>query len=110
MGVLLNAQASLMCPHGGTVTVVPAQTAALAGGEPVLTSADAFIVAGCPFNISGTPSPCVSVQWASTCTAGTASGLPALSTESMGLCTAATSAPQGPLEIVSPGQQQASCQ
>ena len=54
----------LLCPHGGPVTIVPANVRAMAGGAPIATAADTFIVAGCLFTLPGPmPSPCVRVQW-----------------------------------------------
>jgi hypothetical protein len=46
------------------------------------------------------PSPCVLVQWASTAADSTINGVPALTTDSVGLCIAATQAPQGPVIVI----------
>ncbi len=65
MPALLTVASSMMCPHGGTVTATPGATNALAGA-PVLRGSDTFIIAGCSFQVSGVPSPCVSVNWVQT--------------------------------------------
>jgi hypothetical protein len=99
-GLSLTAASTLMCPHGGQVTITPASTRATAGGAPIATSADTFIIAGCPFTLPGpTPSPCIQVQWIVPSLRVKASGGPALDAGSVGLCLAATGAPQGPVSV-----------
>ena len=83
-----------MCPHGGTVTAMPGATQAQAGA-PILRGTDTFIVAGCTFKIAGVPNPCVSVQWVQTATRVKHAGDFVLNEASVGLCLAATQAPQG---------------
>jgi hypothetical protein len=100
MSGILTAQTVMMCPHGGTVQVVPATTNVQVGGAPVITSADTFIVAGCPFVIGVVPNPCVSVQWVQPSTSSTLSGTPTLTAASIGLCVSAAQSPQGPVSIV----------
>lgn len=94
MPALLTAASTMMCPHGGTVTAVPGQTQVTADA-PVLRGSDTFIVAGCAFNIAGVPNPCVSVQWVQTAARVQAGGDFVLNEASVGLCLAATQAPQG---------------
>jgi hypothetical protein len=100
MSGMLTAASVMMCPHGGTVQAVPASTRVQAGGTPVLTASDTFIIAGCAFVIGTVPSPCVSVQWVQPALQSTVSGNPTLTLSSVGLCLAATQAPQGPVMIV----------
>jgi hypothetical protein len=99
MPALLTAASTMMCPHGGTVTAVPGQTRA-AADAPVLRGSDTFTIAGCPFLIVLVPSPCVSVQWVATATRVQAAGDFVLNEASVGLCLAATQAPQGAVLIV----------
>jgi hypothetical protein len=106
MPAYLTPAATMMCPHGGTVLATPTSASVQAGGGPVLTSADTFVIAGCPFMIAMVPSPCISVQWLATATASTRGGAPTLTVASTALCLAATQAPQGPL-VITPGQAQA---
>lgn len=87
-----------MCPHGGTVTAVPGQSQALAGA-PVLRVSDTCTIAGCAFNVSGVPSPCVSVQWVQGAARVNAGGDSVLNESSVGMCLAATQAPQGTVII-----------
>lgn len=96
---LLTTASMLMCPHGGTVQIISANTQVMAGGEFVARSSDTFIIAGCTFNISGTPNPCVQVQWVQTVEQSQTLGDFNLNESSVGLCLAATQAPQGTVLI-----------
>jgi hypothetical protein len=98
MPALLTAASTMMCPHGGTIVATPGSTRATAGA-PILRGTDTFVVAGCAFNVSGAPSPCVSVNWVQTATRVQHGGDLALNEASVGLCVAATQAPQGTVLI-----------
>ncbi len=99
MPALLTPSSTLMCPHGGTVSAIPGSVRAQAGA-PILRGSDTFIVAGCPFVIGIVPSPCVSVQWVLTAQRVQHAGDFVLNESSVGLCLAATQAPQGAVLIV----------
>ena len=103
-GQLLTTTSTLQCPHGGTVAIVSANTRVKAGGTPLALATDTFTIAGCPFQIPiglGTvPSPCIQVQWVVTNLRTQVNDTPTLSTNSSGLCLAATQVPQGPVSIV----------
>ena len=106
-GPLLNTNATLLCPHGGTVNIVPAGQHPSAGGGMLVNIADQFLIAGCPFQIPATPpipSPCVTVRWIVSEPRSLVDGQPALSVSSVGMCLSAAQAPQGPVTIASPGQ------
>ena len=101
-GACLTTASVLLCPHGGTVTATSANVRAMAGGAPIVTAADVFVVGGCPFTLPGpTPSPCVLVQWVVSATRLAVGGPPALDASSVGLCIAATGAPQGTVVVQS---------
>ncbi|MDX2681621.1 MULTISPECIES: hypothetical protein [Streptomyces] len=80
-GLLLHYGALMMCAHPpGLVTVpAPVQQRVLVGPQPVLTSADQFLVAGCSFPAVtvGAP-PCVSITWLQPSTRVFVNGLPVL--------------------------------
>ena len=62
MPPLLNANAAIQCGHGGKFMVVPrGGTRPMVGGAPALNVMDfpGVISAGCAFNVSGAPVPCV---------------------------------------------------
>jgi hypothetical protein len=98
---LLTTASVMTCPHGGMVQAMPSSTSVQIGGAPALAASDTFMIAGCTFNISGVPSPCVTVQWVQPAEQSTRSGSPTLTEASIGLCLAATQAPQGPVIISS---------
>jgi hypothetical protein len=100
MPALLTVASTLMCPHGGTITGTPGATQASAGAT-VLRGTDTFVIAGCAFNISGTPSPCVSVNWVQTANKVKHGGDLVLNEASVGLCLSGAQAPQGTVLIVS---------
>ena len=101
-GPCLTTASVLTCPHGGMVSITSANVRAKAGGAPSATAADVFVVAGCPFTLPGpTPSPCVRVQWILPAARLRVGGPPALDASSVGLCIAATGAPQGPVTVQS---------
>jgi hypothetical protein len=99
MPALLTVSSTMMCPHGGTVMAVPGQSQAI-GDAPVLRMSDTCTVAGCPFFVGPAPSPCLTVQWIVAATQVQAGGDFVLHEGSVGLCLAATQAPQGPVMIV----------
>lgn len=98
MSAFLTAASTMTCPHGGTVLASPGSTRASAGA-PILRVSDTTTIAGCPFVLGNVPSPCVTVQWTAPAGRVRAGGDPALTQASVGLCLAATQAPQGTVLI-----------
>jgi hypothetical protein len=103
MGKILTSSDTMMCPHGGQVTISALQNEASAGAAMVRPT-DIFTVGGCPFILLGAPHPCVTVQWQSPSTKVKAGGKVkagsyVLTTESIGMCQAADQAPQGTVLI-----------
>jgi hypothetical protein len=98
MPALLTAASTLMCPHGGTVIATPSSTRA-AAGSPILRGSDTFTIAGCTFQVSGAPNPCVSVSWVQTASRVQHAGDFVLNEASVGLCLAGDQAPQGTVLI-----------
>lgn len=98
MSSLLTAASTMLCPHGGTVLAVPGSNRASAGG-PILRVSDTTTIAGCAFAPGGVPSPCVTVQWTAPAGRVRHGGDPVLTEASVGLCLAATQAPQGSVQI-----------
>ena len=62
-GLLMHVGAAAMCPHGGQVSVVSTNSRVLAGGQPVATLNDTYLIAGCAFTVGTKPQPCVKIQW-----------------------------------------------
>lgn len=101
---VLTQSATIMCPHGGTVTMIPSQFQVMADGSPVLVLSDTGTVAGCPFQIptpgGPKPQPCVTVRWMVSIARWTIGGTPVLNRDAVGLCYSAEQIPQGPPNIV----------
>ncbi len=96
MAFLLDSPTQVICPHGGQGVAIPSNSKVLLGGNPALVVSDQVTIAGCSFNISGAPSPCLSVLWQAPATRVTIGGTAALLSTSVALCTNAAGAPQGP--------------
>jgi hypothetical protein len=106
MPALLTVASTMMCPHGGRVTATPGAVRASADA-PVLRGSDTFVIAGCTFNVSGVPHPCLSVNWVLTATRVKHGGDFVLNEASVGLCIAGDQAPQGAV-LIAATQAQAS--
>jgi|RhiMethySRZTD1v2_1073278.scaffolds.fasta_scaffold552842_2 hypothetical protein len=94
-GYLLDSGTTIMCPHGGQVSVVPRAACVTLGGKAPLLVDDVATIAGCSFNVSGSPSPCLRVQWQMPATRITIESSAPLLSSSIGLCLNAAGAPQG---------------
>lgn len=99
-GFVYNVGATAMCTHGGPVTAISSSPRVQVMGMPVTTVADQFVVAGCAFNVSGAPHPCVKLQWLVPAARVLINGQPAVLQTSVGLGLAADQAPQGPPTVV----------
>lgn len=99
-GPIVHVGATITCSHGGPATIAPGNPRVLVSGQPVATLADQFLVAGCAFNISGGPHPCVRIQWITPAVRVLAGGSPVILQTSAGLGLAADQAPQGPPAVL----------
>ena len=99
-GFILHLGATVLCAHAGQAQPTTPNTRVLVSGQPTTTQPAPYTVAGCPFNVSGSPVPCVTATWISAATRVTSNGQPLLLMDSQAVC-----APNGtPSTIVSPGQ------
>ena len=94
-GYVLDLGAMITCPHGGRVTMAPRATRVALAGQPPLLVDDTSVIAACPFNVSGAPSPCLRVQWTLPATRVTVESSPVLLSSSVALCVNGAGAPQG---------------
>lgn len=99
MAGLLNTSSIMMCPHGGTVSVVTSNTQVMAASAPVIRATDTYLIAGCPFVVGVVPHPCMQVQWVQPNTASQAASDFTLSETSVGMCVAADMSVQGTVLI-----------
>ena len=94
-GFLLHSGATVLCAHAGQAQPTLPDPRVKVSGQPVVTQAAPYTVAGCPFNVSGAPVPCVTAQWVTAAIRVRAGGLPVLLQDSQAIC-----APNGtPLNI-----------
>jgi hypothetical protein len=98
-GLIVDAGATIMCPHGGQGTPIPTATRLSLGGMPPLLATDQVMIAGCAFNISGAPSPCLQVQWLMPSVRVQVQGEPVVLASSTGLCLNPAGVPQGPATL-----------
>lgn len=86
-GFLLHMGATVQCFHAGPAQPAGTDARVKVGGQPIVTQANSYTIAGCPFNVGGSPSPCVSAQWITAATRVRASGSPVLLQDSQAVCT-----------------------
>jgi hypothetical protein len=84
-GLLLAAQATVICAHAGQASPTMPSTRVQLGGQPAVMLPVPYTVAGCalPPNVGG---PCVTAQWIVGATRVMIEGSPALLTDSMAIC------------------------
>lgn len=85
-GFLVHAGATVLCAHGGQAQPTAPNPRVLVSGQPSVTLAAPYVVAGCPFNVSGAPSPCVTAQWVTSATRVTSNGQPLVLLDSQAIC------------------------
>lgn len=96
----LTTTSTIMCPHGGQATLTTANTKVAANLANVLLETDIHTVAGCPFMVGTTSSPCVRIDWSSGTSRVSINGTATLVTTSIGQCLNAAGATQGVATIV----------
>lgn len=84
-GFLLHLGATVLCAHAGQAQPTAPNPRVLVGGQPVVTLAAPYVVAGCPF-VPPAPGPCVSAQWIVGATRVLVGGVPALLRDSQAVC------------------------
>ena len=84
-GLLLDAQATVLCAHAGQALPTVPSTRVQLGGQPAVMLPVPYAVAGCALPpIAG--GPCVTAQWIMGATRVLIEGSPALLTDSTGTC------------------------
>ena len=86
-GFLLHLGATVQCAHAGQAQPTVTNPRVTVSGQPIVTQPTLYTVAGCPFNVSGSPSPCVTAQWVSAATRVLSNGVPVLLLDSQAICT-----------------------
>jgi hypothetical protein len=87
-GFLLHLGATVLCAHGGQAQPTVVNPRVLVMGQPIVTIASPYVVAGCalppPPAANG---PCVMAQYVSSATRVLANGQPVLLLDSQAICT-----------------------
>jgi hypothetical protein len=95
-GFLLHVGATVLCAHGGQAQPTVPNPRVTVSGQPIVTQAAPYAVAGCPFVPPAGNGPCVTAQWVVGATRVFSNGQPVLVQSSQAVC-----APTGtPLMIV----------
>jgi len=85
-GFLVHVGATVQCAHLGTATPTAPNPRVLVSGQPTVTMAAPYGIAACPFNVSGSPSPCVTAQWTTAATRVFSNGQPLVLLDSQATC------------------------
>jgi hypothetical protein len=84
-GYLLDANATVLCAHGGQAQPTVPNPRVKAGGQPVTTLGPPFLVSGCAFPPTA-GGPCVTGMWSTSATRVKAGGMPVLLADSQATC------------------------
>jgi len=95
-GFIVHQGATVLCSHAGTAMPTAPNPRVMVSGQPVTTITAPYTIAGCPFNVTGGPVPCVTGQWLNGSVRVLAGGQPLVLTSSASIC-----APNGtPMNII----------
>ena len=94
-GNTLTLASTILCPHGGSATLMTGNTRVFADGAPLLLESDIHPVAGCPFTVGTKYSPCIRIEWSAGAVQVSVGGTPVLVQSSIGQCVNGEGAPQG---------------
>jgi hypothetical protein len=97
-GFVLHMGAVVTCAHGGQAQPTAPNPRVLVNGQPVVTLATPYMVAGCPFVPPGGNGPCVTAQFITASMRVTSNGQPLLLQDSQSVC-APTGTPLLPLVV-----------
>jgi len=98
-GPILHLGASVTCAHGGMAMPTAPNPRVLVSGQPIVTMAAPYTIAGCPFVTGTNPLPCVTATWTAASISVLSNGQPVVLMDSQ-----AITAPNGVPLIVSAAQ------
>jgi hypothetical protein len=85
-GFLLHLGATVMCMHAGQAQPVVTNPRVRVSGQPTVTQASTYTIAGCPFATPAGPLPCVTAQWVVAAVRVRSNGVPVLLQDSQAVC------------------------
>jgi hypothetical protein len=105
---ILNANAQIMCSHGGMFQFMPTTApTVMIGGAPVITIADQAVpLSPCPFATAAGPAPCIQLTppMAGAAVKTMAKGVPVLLQTAMFMTIPAGAGAPVPAQVMNPGQ------
>jgi len=96
-GPILHLGATVTCSHGGQATPTAPFPRITVSGQPVVTQASPYTIAGCGFVAPGGNGPCVTGQYLVAATRVFAGGQPVILMDSVSVC-APTGTPMIPVQ------------
>jgi hypothetical protein len=84
-GFLIDAGATLVCPHGGQAQAVGPNARVRLSGRPLVTQPGTHTIVGCALPTSG-GGPCATAHWVSGALRVRAGGKPVLLRDSVAVC------------------------
>lgn len=96
-GPILHLGATVTCSHGGQAIPTAPFARVLVSGQPVVTQAPPYTVAGCGFVPPGGNGPCVTASFVTAATRVFAGGVPVVLQDSISVC-APTGTPLIPVQ------------
>ena len=85
-GYLLHQGATVLCMHGGQAQATVPNLRVKVSSQQTVQQPNPWTIAGCPFNVSGSPVPCVTAQWMTAATRVKSGGMPLLLQDSQAVC------------------------
>ena len=86
-GFLLHLGATVLCAHGGQAEPTAPEPSVLVSGQPVVTMAAPYVVAGCAFPPPPAGNgPCLTAQFVDSATRVFVEGVPVLLMDSQAIC------------------------
>jgi len=98
-GPILHLGATVTCAHGGMAMPTAPNPRVLVSGQPIVTMAAPYTIAGCPFVTGTNPLPCVTATWTAASISVLSNGQPVVLMDSQ-----AITAPNGVPLIASAAQ------
>lgn len=85
-GFLLHQGATVLCMHSGQAQATVPNPRVKVSSQQTVQQPNPWTIAACPFNVSGSPVPCVTAQWTSAATRVKSGGMPLLLQDSQAVC------------------------
>src|SRR4051794_38864451 len=85
-GFLLHQGATVQCIHGGQAQPTSPSPRVMVSNQAIAIQPVPYGIRDCPFNVSGSPVPCLTAQWTTAATRVTSDEMPVLLIDSQATC------------------------